>query len=92
MPQIFRIGAYIVYFWSNEGFPSEPVHVHVAEGRPVKDGTKIWITKSYHCIVAHNKLNIPTHILNDIISVIEVRAEYICAEWKKHFESINYYC
>ena len=33
MPQIFRIGSYIVYFWSNEGIPLEPVHVHIAEGR-----------------------------------------------------------
>ena len=28
MPQIFRIGPYIVYFWSNENEPLEPVHVH----------------------------------------------------------------
>jgi len=38
MPQIFRIGAYIVYFWSDEGLPTEPVHVHVAEGRPIPTG------------------------------------------------------
>ena len=25
MPQIFRIGAYWVYFWSNENRPLEPV-------------------------------------------------------------------
>ena len=55
MPQIFKIGSYIVYFWSDEGLPTEPVHVHVAEGRPIPNGTKIWITKSLHGIVAHNK-------------------------------------
>lgn len=33
MPQIFRIGSYIVYFWSNENDPLEPIHVHIAEGR-----------------------------------------------------------
>ncbi|MEY8325927.1 DUF4160 domain-containing protein [Lachnospiraceae bacterium 54-11] len=32
MPQIFRIGSYIIYFWSNENNPPEPVHVHIAEG------------------------------------------------------------
>ena len=26
MPQIFRIGSYIVYFWSNENNPLEPIH------------------------------------------------------------------
>ncbi len=34
MPQIFSIGSYVVYFWSDEGEPKEPVHVHVAQGRP----------------------------------------------------------
>lgn len=34
MPQLFRIGPYLVYFWSNENNPVEPVHVHIAEGRP----------------------------------------------------------
>ena len=36
MPQIFSIGSYVVYFWSDEGEPKEPVHVHVAQGRPQK--------------------------------------------------------
>ena len=44
MPQIFSIGGYVVYFWSDEGEPSEPVHVHVTQGRPQKNGTKCWIS------------------------------------------------
>ena len=92
MPQIFRIGAYIVYFWSDEGLPTEPVHVHVAEGHPVPNGTKIWITKSYRGIVAHNKSKIPPHVLSDIIAVIEVQAVKICDEWKKHFETLTFFC
>ena len=40
MPQIFRIGSYIVYIWSDEGLPTEPIHVHVAEGRPSINATK----------------------------------------------------
>ena len=39
MPQIFRIGTYTVYFWSNEGVPLEPIHVHIAEGRASANGT-----------------------------------------------------
>ncbi|MCI9560316.1 DUF4160 domain-containing protein [Clostridiaceae bacterium] len=30
MPQIFRIGSYIIYFWSNENTPLEPEHVHIS--------------------------------------------------------------
>ena len=36
MPQFFKIGGYIIYFWINEGMPLEPIHVHVAEGRPTQ--------------------------------------------------------
>lgn len=28
MLQILRIGPYSIYFWSNEGDPLEPIHVH----------------------------------------------------------------
>ena len=29
MPQLLRIGPYSIYFWSNEGDPLEPIHVHI---------------------------------------------------------------
>ena len=44
MPQLLRIGPYIIYFWSNENSPLEPVHVHIAEGRASANATKLWIT------------------------------------------------
>ena len=49
MPQVFRIGSYWVYFWSNENDPLEPLHVHVSEGAPNANATKIWITKAGKC-------------------------------------------
>ena len=39
MPQIFRIAGYVVYFWSNENEPLEPIHVHVADGVPTANAT-----------------------------------------------------
>ena len=45
MPQLFRIGPYIVYFWSNEGIPQKPVHVHIVDGKPTANATKFWITR-----------------------------------------------
>ena len=41
MPQIFRIGPYIVYFWSNENKPLEPIHVHISEGTATANATKV---------------------------------------------------
>lgn len=49
MPQIFKIGSYWVFFWANESDPLEPIHVHVCEGVPNANATKIWITKAGKC-------------------------------------------
>ena len=46
MPRVFRIGPYTVYFWANEGDPLEPVHVHISEGIPSANTTKVWITRA----------------------------------------------
>ena len=46
MPQVFKVGSYWVYFWANENEPLEPIHVHVAQGAPNSNATKIWITES----------------------------------------------
>ena len=46
MPQLLRIGPYIIYFWLNENSPLEPVHVHIAEGRASANATKLWITST----------------------------------------------
>ena len=54
MPQIFKIGSYWVYFWTNENEPLEPVHIHIAEDKPVPNATKVWITKDGKCSLANN--------------------------------------
>ena len=41
MPQIFRVGPYSIYFWSNENNPLEPIHVHIAEGKATANATKV---------------------------------------------------
>ena len=55
MPQIFRIGSYWVYFWSNEGKPQEPIHVHISQGSPQANATKVWITSAGKCLLAREK-------------------------------------
>lgn len=92
MPQVFKIGSYWVYFWVNEGEPMEPVHVHIAEGKPVANATKIWITKDGHCSLANNNSKIPDVVLNRIMRVIEARSFEIISKWKKTFQDISFYC
>lgn len=92
MPQVFKIGSYWVYFWSNENDPLEPIHVHVAEGRPKVNGTKIWITSSGKCLLENNNSQIPEKALSNIIRVIEARSDEIIEKWKEHFKEIRFYC
>ncbi len=92
MPQIFRVGSYIVYFWSWEGDPLEPIHVHISEGIPQEFATKIWITKKGKCMLAHNKSKIPEHELNVLMRMIETRCFEIISKWKSRFSQVSFYC
>ncbi len=92
MPQVFKIGAYWVYFWSNENKPLEPVHVHVAEGKPVKNATKIWITKAGKCLLCNNNSNIPIVALRNIMRIIEARTVEVQTKWYAYFHEITFYC
>lgn len=92
MPQIFKIGSYLIYFWSNESKPLEPIHVHVSEGVPSENATKIWITQKGRCLLYHNRSNIPSRKLKIIMSVIEARNQDIVEKWYSYFGQIEYYC
>lgn len=92
MPQIFKIGSYLVYFWVNENDPLEPIHVHVSEGVPTPNATKIWITRTGKCLVCNNNSKIAPKKLNYIQEVIEARSKEIIQKWHAVFGEITYYC
>ncbi len=92
MPQIFKIGSYWVYFWSNENKPLEPIHVHVAEGSPVANATKIWITQNGRCYVCNNDSHITGNVLKNIVKIIEARSSEIIRKWYDYFGEITYFC
>ena len=92
LPSLFRAGSYIVFFWSNEN--GEPVHVHIAEGKPSQSATKVWLTKSGGCVVANNNSRIPQRELNSLLDMISAQFFWICSEWKRYLDidEINFYC
>ena len=92
MPQILRIGPYIVYFWSNENNPLEPVHVHIAEGKASANATKLWITSTGKVILCNNNSKIPEKILRKMMRLIEANTERIIEEWIEHFEEVRFFC
>lgn len=92
MPQIFRIGPYIVYFWSNENDPLEPVHVHIAEGCATANATKVWITSSGKALLSNNSSRIPQKSLRNLMRAIEANSASIINKWYSQFGEIRYFC
>ncbi len=92
VPQIFRIGAYIIYFWANENRPLEPIHVHIAEGTPTANATKVWITKAGKCLLCNNNSRIPPKTLNNIMAIVEARSQDVVEKWNEFFGCVEYYC
>ena len=91
MPNLYRIGGYVIFFWSNEF--NEPIHIHIAKKKPTSNATKIWLTKSGGYIIANNKSRIVKNDLNEIFDVLSIHHSDICEEWQRHFKTdIKFYC
>ena len=91
MPRLFKIGSYIIFFWSNEN--NEPIHIHIAQ-KPSENATKIWLTRGGGYLIANNGSKIPNHELNDLLELLPTYYLYICSQWKKYFnlDDIKFYC
>lgn len=83
MPNLFKFGPFLIYFWSNEG--TEPVHVHVSIKRPSQSSAKFWILTDGHVQLANNHSNISKKDLNHLARFIEFNADFIVDTWKRYF-------
>lgn len=92
MPQLLRIGPYVLYFWSNEMEPLEPVHVHITEGQPTRNATKIWITSSGKALLCNNNSHIPDRVLSRLLRVVEANSAEFVRRWLNQFGQISYFC
>ncbi len=92
VPKLFQIGEYVIFFWSNEN--GEPIHVHIAKGKPSPSATKIWLSSTGGCIVANNNSRIPQQDPNELLEIISAQFFLICRRWKEHFceNTISFYC
>lgn len=92
LPKLFMVSGYTVYFWSNEN--DEPIHVHVAKGKPTPNVTKIWLTRSGGGILAGNGSKISDKELNELMDFISAQFFLICSKWKQAFvtDEIKFYC
>lgn len=79
MPLVFRDRGRRFHFYSDEGTPPEPVHVHVSEaGREAK----FWL--SPHVRLA-NKIGYNDREIRELARVVESHRELIEQAWHEHF-------
>lgn len=81
MPVVFYVNGIRFFFFSNEGSPREPVHVHVRKDAKL---AKFWL----HPIVRlAESYGFSPRELNNIAEIVENRSSEIEEAWNEHFES-----
>lgn len=79
MPVVFRQGGLRYYFFSNEGQPSEPAHIHVKGGG--RDA-KVWLEPE---IVIADSYGFNSGELSTILRVVAENRDLILRAWHDHF-------
>ncbi|WP_334293331.1 DUF4160 domain-containing protein [Lachnoclostridium sp. An181] len=87
-----NINGRILDLLTNENKPVEPIHVHIAKGKPCENATKVWITSAGKCLLCNNNSRIPPHTLRNIMRMIEARSVDIIQKWYSYFGEISCYC
>jgi hypothetical protein len=78
MPVVFRQSGFKFFFYSNEGDPREPAHVHVRKGDAM---AKFWITP----VALEISDGFDARTLRELDKIVEDNAELIERAWNEHF-------
>jgi hypothetical protein len=78
MPVIFRSRGYRFFFYSNEGEPREPLHIHVRRGESL---AKIWLEPEPEVAEAYA---LSAHELNVLLQIAIERKAEIRRYWNAH--------
>lgn len=79
MPKVFEWNGYRFFFFSNEGKPLEPCHVHVRKGERLakfRVDPEVGLVSSW---------GMDSRELNQLQKVTEEHAELIRRKWHEHF-------
>jgi len=79
MPTILRYKGYRFFFYSNEGDPSEPLHIHVRKGENI---AKFWLEPSVSVAGSYGMNSSELHKLS---KVVEDNVELIKRSWDEYF-------
>jgi hypothetical protein len=80
MPKVFEWKGCRFHFFSNEGDPLEPTHIHVRKG---PHRAKFWIEPM---VSLANNYGFTSKELNEFKSKIEETKEFIKEKWHEHFD------
>jgi len=79
MPTVFRARGFRFFFYSNEGDPREPWHIHVERG----DGeVKFWLRPEVH--LAYDD-GFSARSLREVLRLVEANRERIEKAWNEFF-------
>ena len=79
MPVVFRYKGYRFFFFSNEGDPREPMHIHVRKGEA---RAKFWINPFVAVVEAYR---VDSAELRELAKVTEENRGLIERSWNEHF-------
>jgi hypothetical protein len=80
MPLVFRLRGFKFFFYSNEGTPREPVHVHVEKGDAE---AKFWLKPEVR--VAYND-GYSARTLRELLEIVEANKDRIERAWNEFFD------
>lgn len=79
MPVVFRYKGFRFFFYSNEGSPREPVHVHV---RCAGCEAKLWLNPQ---VTVATSFGFDAAALREVVNVARGQRELIERAWNEHF-------
>ncbi|MBI5655497.1 MAG: DUF4160 domain-containing protein [Geobacter sp.] len=81
MPIIFRYKGYRLFFFSNEGNPLEPLHVHIRQGGAL---AKFWVVPD---VAIAESYGMTSSELRELVEVVEQNRELIERKWHEYFDA-----
>lgn len=81
MPTIFRYGGYRFFFFSNEGDPREPCHIHVRKGAAL---AKFWLQPE---VALADSYDISSKELASLFKLVQERKTFFVEHWNDFFST-----
>ena len=79
MPTVFRRSGYRFFFFSNEGDPREPLHVHVRRGG---NEAKFWLVPE---VAVADSFGFTASELNALLRIVREERPQIVRVWNGYF-------